>query len=600
MRSFCALALLLSACGDNHDSTTLTLQDVSVTTAEDTSALVDVPFTASDRNNTTLEVMTAPQHGTLTGAGPRWTYQPAENYAGADSFVVRAQEGSKSAMATVTIDVTAVNDPPVANADSFPAGFETPLAVAQTTLLANDTDVESATLSVASVSGATHGTVALSGTEVVFTPEAGYTGTASFMYAASDGEATAMGMVTVTIGDDIAPVAVDDTATTDEDVTLVLADSVVLANDTDAENHTLAIDGVAGATNGTVTHAGTDITFVPAPNFHGTATFTYTVTDGFKTDVGTVTVTVTPVNDDPVAVADSATTLEDTALPLTAASLLANDTDVDLDTLTITAVGTTATTNGTVTLAGTDITYTPAANFNGAAAFTYTVSDGNGGTAIGTVNVTVTAVQDVPVAVDDSLTTPEDTAAVFAASTLTTNDTDPDGDTLTVTSVTGTVDTHGSVSLAGGNVTYTPALNYNGPASFTYVIGDGNGGVASATVNITVTPVDDAPTAVDDAVTVAEASTNNVINVLVNDTDSDGGTNTVTAVTAPAHGTAAVGAGGANVTYTPASGYCNQGPNEPRDSFTYTLNGGSTATVFVTVTCACGLGKPTTFVVGGI
>ena len=600
MRLIYALPLLLAACGDNHEGNQLDLDDVNATTAEDTSVVVDVPYSAGDKTKATLSVETPPTHGTLSGSGPKWTYTPSENYAGPDSFVVKAVEKSKTASATVMIEVTPVNDAPVAAADSFPAAFDTPLTVAQTTLLANDTDVEGTALTVSSVTSGTHGGVALIGTDVVFTPETGFNGTATFTYQASDGSATGTGTVTVTIGDDIAPVAVDDVATTNEDVTLVLADSVVLANDTDAENHTLAVSAVGGATNGTVSHAGTQITFIPTPNFHGAASFTYTVTDGIKTDTGLVAVTVVPVNDAPVAGADTATTNEDVPLGIATTLLLANDTDVDLDTLTITAVNTTATSHGTVSLTGTNVTYTPALNYNGAADFTYTLSDGNGGTATGTVTVTVVPVQDVPVANNDAITTAEDTAAVFAASTLTVNDTDGDGDALTVTSVTATANTHGTVSLLTGTITYTPALNYNGPADFTYAISDGNGGTASATVNVTVTPVDDAPSAVNDSATVAEASTNNIINVLVNDTDADSGPLTVQSVTQPAHGTAAPGVAGANVTYTPSPGYCNEGPNVPRDTFTYTLNGGSTATVSVTVTCKCGLNKKTTFVVGGV
>jgi hypothetical protein len=201
-----AVVLLSAACGDNSPGKQLSLEDVTASTAEDTPLLVDVPF-IGDETKTTLAVVTQPLHGTLTGSGPRWTYTPAENYFGPDSFVVEATAKQKSATATVTIDVTAVNDKPVANADSFPAGFDTPLTIAQATLLANDTDVEASALSVVGVTAGTHGTISVSGTDVVFTPETGYTGSATFTYTVSDGGETGIGMVTVTIGDDVAPVA---------------------------------------------------------------------------------------------------------------------------------------------------------------------------------------------------------------------------------------------------------------------------------------------------------------------------------------------------------------------------------------------------------
>ncbi len=138
-------------------------------------------------------------------------------------------------------------------------------------------------------------------------------------------------------------------------------------------------------------------------------------------------------------------------------------------------------------------------NYNGPDSFSYTVGDGNGGSATATVTVTVTGVNDGPVAVDDAATTAEDTATTVA---VLTNDTDLDGDTLAVSSVS--TPAHGTAVVEGLAVLYTPAANYNGPDSFTYTVGDGNGGSATATVTVTVTGVNDGPVAVDDAATTAE------------------------------------------------------------------------------------------------
>ena len=142
------------------------------------------------------------------------------------------------------------------------------------------------------------------------------------------------------------------------------------------------------------------------------------------------------------------------------------------------------------------------------------MGDGNGGSATATVSVTVTGVNDGPVAVDDAATTAEDTATTVA---VLTNDSDLDGDTLAVSSVT--VPAHGTAVIAGTGVTYSPALNYNGPDSFTYTVGDGNGGSATATVSVTVTGVNDGPVAVDDAATTAE-DTATTVGVLTNDRTS--------------------------------------------------------------------------------
>ena len=181
-----------------------------------------------------------------------------------------------------------------------------------------------------------------------------------------------------------------------------------------------------------------------------------------------MTVTVTPVNDAPAASADSASVAEDGTVSI---PVLANDTDADNDTLTVSAV--TQGTHGSVTINPDKIvTYTPAANFNGSDSFTYTISDGHGGTATASVNVTVTPVNDAPVANADAATTPEDTAVT--ASVLA-NDTDLDGHTLSVASVTQGV--KGSVVInPNGTVTYTPNADSNGSDAFTYTASDGNGG----------------------------------------------------------------------------------------------------------------------------
>ncbi len=233
-----------------------------------------------------------------------------------------------------------------------------------------------------------------------------------------------------------------------------------------------------------------------------------------------------------------------------------------------------------MTLVAGVVSYTPNANYFGTDSFTYTVSDGNGGTATATVNVTVTAVNDNPTAGNDSLTVAEDSGATVV-NVLANDSFAPDvGETLTVTAVTQPA--NGTVTLVAGVVSYTPNANYFGTDSFTYTVSDGNGGTATATVNVTVTAVNDNPTASNDAITVAEDSGATVVNVLANDSFAPdvGETLTVTAVTQPANGTVTLVAG--VVSYTPNANYFGT------DSFTYTVsdgNGGTaTATVNVTVT----------------
>src|SRR6185295_5843409 len=167
---------------------------------------------------------------------------------------------------------------------------------------------------------------------------------------------------------------------------------------------------------------------------------------------------------------------------------LGNDADPDGGALAI--VSTTQGANGAVSFTASSVTYTPAPNFHGTDSFTYTIGDGQGGSATATVSVTVSSVNDVPVAANDSATTDEDAGVTVP---VLGNDTDLDGDTLAVSAVT--QGAHGSVSFTAGSVTYAPAANYNGADSFTYTIGDGNGGSATATVSISVAAVNDSPNA---------------------------------------------------------------------------------------------------------
>jgi len=231
----------------------------------------------------------------------------------------------------------------------------------------------------------------------------------------------------------------------------------------------------------------------------------------------------------------------------------------------------TAGTHGNVSLASGQVTFTPDGNYNGPATFTYQVCD-NGTTngspdskcATATVTVTVTEVNDPPTAADDSKTTPEDTLLTFAASQLTTNDSvgPANESSQTLTDRNSTAWGNGTVSLASGQVTFTPEANYTGPATFTYQVcdnGTANGApdskCATATVTVTVTEVNDAPTAAGDSKTTAEdtALTFAASDLTVNDSagpaNEIGQVLTVSSVTAGTHGTVSLASG--QVTFKP-------------------------------------------------
>jgi len=604
----------------------------SASVLEDTALYIDAATllandsdadTANDGQTLSISAVSNASHGTvrlvtLQDGSQQVAFSPDANFHGAASFQYTVSDGSGgTATATAIVNVAAVNDAPVALSESASTLEDTILTIAATTLLANDRDVDSATdgqtLIISSVSNPSHGTVRLvtysdGSQQVEFTPDTNFHGAASFQYTVSDGNggtATATATVNVAAVND-APVAVGESDTTNEDLGLVFTAAQLLANDSDVDiatdSQTLSISAVSAAMNGTAwIDTDGNVRFLPDANYHGPASFSYTVSDGNGgTATATVNITVAAVNDAPVAVGESSSTLEDTALYIDAATLLANDSDVDTatdgQTLSISAVSNAS--HGTVRLitqpdGSQQVTFTPDANFHGTASFKYTVSDGNGGTATATAIVNVAAVNDVPVAVGESATTNEDVGLVFAAASLLANDSDvdtaTDGQSLSVSKVSGA--TNGIAWIdTDGNVRFLPNANYHGPASFSYTVSDGIGGTATATVNITVAAVNDAPLTVGDSASALEdtALYIDTATLLANDsdvdTDTDGQTLSISAVSNASHGTVRLVSlqdGSQQVAFTPDANFHGAA------SFRYTVsdgNGGTTtATAIVNV-----------------
>lgn len=356
------------------------------------------------------------------------------------------------------------------------------------------------------------------------------------------------------------PVAVDDTYAIVKDIATVLT---VLGNDTDPNGDTLSINSVSSPAHGSISLSAGTLTYTPTAGYIGADALTYVLSDGHgNTDTGAVNLFVAASIGIPVAQDDTISVSANIATPIT---VLANDSDPDGQALTITAVTTPS--HGTAAITGgTGITYTPTAGYIGADAFAYTVSDGFGST--DTANVVVNVVATVVV----------NTSTVL---TPLANDTDADGDVLTIASVT--APTNGTATITGDakGVTYTPTAGYVGADAFSYMVIDGHGNSAVGTVTIAVV-AQNSLIGTNDAVT-TKVDNAKTIAVLENDHASNNANAlTVTAVSAPAHGTAVITSDAKKITYTPVGGYIGA------DTFVYTVTeaGGTSATATVTITIA--------------
>ncbi|ANK80017.1 MAG: hypothetical protein TEF_03865 [Rhizobiales bacterium NRL2] len=517
---------------------------------EDGSVAIDVLANDSDIDGDSLAVTAAAAlHGTVSvAADGRLGYTPDANFSGDDTITYTVSDGELTDEGSVAVTVEAVNDAPLAAADTASLLEDGSVAI---DVLANDSDIDGDSLAV-TAAAALHGTVSVAADgRLGYTPDANFSGDDTITYTVSDGELTGEGSVAVTVeAVNDAPLAAADTASVQEDGSVAID---VLANDSDIDGDSLAVTAAA-ALHGTVLIAADGrLGYTPDANFSGDDTITYTVSDGVLTGEGSVAVTVEAVNDSPLAAADTASLLEDGSVAI---DVLANDGDVDGDSLTVTAA---VALHGAVSVAadGT-LAYTPDADFNGDDTITYTVSDGEL-TDEGSVAVTVEAVNDAPLAAADTASLLEDGSVAID---VLANDSDIDGDSLAVTAAAAL---HGTVSVAAdGRLGYTPDANFSGDDTITYTVSDGEL-TGEGSVAVTVEAVNDAPLAAADTASVQEDGSV-AIDVLANDSDIDGDSLAVTAAAA-LHGTVLIAADG-RLGYTPDANFSGD------DTITYTVSDG--------------------------
>jgi len=506
--------------------------------------------------------------GIVSSVGGSLTYQPGFGFFGTDSFDYTISDGDLTDTATVTVTVREVNNAPIAEEDFAFTTEDIPVNIF---VLDNDFDPDVGdVISIAGFEESTDegGTVTVQGNSLLYQPGLGFAGTDSFSYTITDGDLTSTAVVRVTVAEDPPPIAGDDFAETSEDIPVNI---FVLDNDFDLNGEALSIVGFAQttATGGTISAAdGSSLSYQPGLDFFGTDSFNYTISDGDATDTATVTVTVNPVNDPPIALDDFAETSGNIAVDI---FVLDNDFDPENDPLSIVGFPQTTAAGGSISSTGSSLTYQPGLGFFGTDSFNYTISDGE---LTATATVTVQQDNQPPIAGDDFAFTTEDIPInIFVL------DNDIDDDVVSISNFEETTTSGGQVSQDGNVLIYSPGFGFAGTDSFVYTIADSFGQTSSAIVTVTVGP-NDPPEANPDAATTTQNSPV-AIAVLSNDSDPDGDPISISnfAVFTAAGGSVSIDDN--QLVYTPAAEFTGT------DTFVYTITdsfgaiGSSTVTVTV-------------------
>ncbi len=446
----------------------------------------------------------------------------------------------------------AVNQVPLAGNQSVSVPEDGNLSVTLT-----GSDPEGSILTYTVLGLPSHGSLAGSPPNLIYRPGTNYNGTDSFTFKVNDGQAdSAMATVSISVTpvNDL-PTAQAQVLSTPED-----SDLNVTLSGADVESSALTFEVVSAPAHGTLSGTPPALIYTPTPNYSGLDSFSYTANDGQAlSDAATVSITVVPVDDVPVANAQTLSADEDTTAVITLTAL-----DVEGDGLVYAVL--TQPAHGTLTGTPPELIYTPATNYHGTDSFTFAASDAWADSAPATVTLAILPVNDLPVANAATLVISED-----AATNLVLSASDVDGDSLSFQLLSSP--SNGLVSGSAPELVFSPAADFHGTTSFSFVAVDGSSTSAPVTITFVVTPVNDVPIAEAQAVTLNE-DTPQAITLRGTDVDGNGLTYTVTVQ--PANGT--LSGAGQDLVYTPDANFAGT------DTFAYQVNDGATNSVPALVT----------------
>jgi large repetitive protein len=514
------------------------------------------------------------------------TYTPNANYSGPDQFTYTIQDnlGQTSNIATVTINVGAVNDPPTAVNDIVSIPEDSP---SQTVfVLANDFDTDGTinATSVVILQMASNGTTSLNSLtgEVSYQPNPDFFGRDTIIYTVNDnlGATSNPGLLIINVTPlNDPPVAVTDNVITNED-TPVSFDATLNDIDVDGNLYRNSINVLTGTLHGNLTKVNSTLTYTPFPDYYGDDSLTYSIQDSTSlvSNIVKVYITVLPINDKPIANDDVETTDPGVAVMVNA---VFNDSDVDLQPLTLTIINNPS--NGIAVNNGDGtVTYTPDITFlNGTDTITYQICDNGTPSLCDTAIIVIfVPLQNLPPVVsNETLVVFEDQPGTI---NVLNNDYDPNGDAMSITLTINAQHGFATISPAG-TLNYLPDVNYSGNDTVYYEVCDNRTPslCSQGFLAILVIPINDAPIAINDTLqTVQEQLI--VYNVNVNDDTTDGPSAIYVLIQAPANGTASLQATG-ELNYTPGYEFVGL------DSLSYALCDGAspqlcdTAWVFINV-----------------